>query len=125
MTEPHELVWVGSSLDDLRGFPEEVKDVMGYALHVAQCGQKHVDAKPLRGFGGAGVLEVAERRAGDTFRVVYTVRLETAVYVLHAFQKKSTRGAATPKHEMDLVRSRLADALAIDAERAHTRDRGR
>lgn len=122
VTEPRELIWVGSSLEDLRGFPDEVKDVMGYALHLAQCGEKHLDAKPLRGFGGAGVLEVIERHVGDTFRAVYSVKLQTAVYVLHAFQKKSSKGIATPKRDIELVRRRLADAVAIDFERAHSRD---
>ena len=101
------LVWVGSSLDDLRQFPEDVKDVMGYALHLAQMGDKHPDARPLSGFGGAGVLEVADDYDGDSYRAVYTVRFADVVYVLHAFQKKSKRGIATPKRDLELIRSRL------------------
>jgi phage-related protein len=84
--------------------------VFGYALHVAQLGGTHPDAKPLKGFAGAGVLEVAEDRTGDSYRVVSTVRLGERVYALHAFQKKSKRAVATPKLELDLVRRRLADA---------------
>jgi phage-related protein len=112
------LIWMGSSRDDLRQFPEEVKDMMGYALHLAQSGEKHADSKPLRGFGGAGVLEVVEDDQSGTYRAVYTVNLETAVYVLHAFQKKSKGGVATPPRDLDIIRSRLADASAIDKERA-------
>lgn len=118
MAETRELVWVGSSLEDLRRFPEQVKDMMGYALHLAQVGEKHPDAKPLRGFGGAGVLEIVERHQTDAFRAVYTVELATAVYVLHAFQKRSKSGAGTPPRDADLIRRRLAEAGAIDAERA-------
>ena len=87
-------------------FPGSVQDRMGFAIYQAQTGLRHRDAKPLKGFG-SGVLEVVARHDGDTFRAVYTVRFETAVYVLHAFQKKAKRGAATPKPELDLVRRRL------------------
>jgi phage-related protein len=104
------LSWVGSSQKDFRSFPDPVKDDMGYALYLAQIGQKHGSAKPLRGFGGASVLELVEDHAGDTYRAVYTVRFAAAVYVLHAFQKKSKRGRETPKSEMDIVRRRLRTA---------------
>ncbi|MEB3177504.1 MAG: type II toxin-antitoxin system RelE/ParE family toxin [Nostocaceae cyanobacterium] len=99
--------WVGSSLDDLREFPEEVQQVMGYALYLAQCGDKHDCAKPLKGFKGAGVLEVVEDFDGDTYRAVYTVKLQGVVYVLHAFQKKSKHGIATPKQDIELIEARL------------------
>jgi phage-related protein len=89
---------------------------MGFALYLAQMGGKHPDAKPLRGFGGAGVLEVVDDFAGDTYRAVYTVRLSTAVYVLHAFQKKSKRGIATPKQDMELIRARLRRAQEHDEQ---------
>ncbi len=79
---------------------------MGFAIYQAQTGLRHRDAKPLKGFG-AGILEVVSRFDGDTFRAVYTIRFEAAIYVLHAFQKKAKRGAETPKHELDLVRRRL------------------
>lgn len=81
------LYWVGSSKKDLQSLPADVQDVFGYALHVAQTGGKHTQAKPLKGFGGAGVLEVVEDYIGDTYRAVYTVKFGEAVYVLHAFQK--------------------------------------
>ncbi len=120
MTAPklRQLVWVGSSLKDLRAFPEEVRQVMGFALYQAQTGDKHVAARPLRGFGGAGVLEVVEDHAGDTYRAVYTVRFAEAVYVLHAFLEKATRGIATPKHEIDLISSRLAAARRLHQQRS-------
>lgn len=99
--------WVGSSKKDLRAMPEEVIDVVGYALHLAQKGLKHHQAKVLKGFGSAGVLEVVEDDDGNTYRAVYTVRFQNAVYVLHCFQKKSHKGISTPKHEMDIVVARL------------------
>ena len=104
--------WVGSSYKDFRSFPDEVQDHVGYALHVAQTGGKHEDAKPLKGFGGAGVLEVVSNYSGDTFRSVYTVKFALAVYVLHAFQKKSKVGSKTPLGDLALVeqRFRLAEA---------------
>ncbi len=86
------VFWIASSKDDLRAFPEAVKDVMGFALYQAQLGGKHVAAKPLKGFGGVGVLEIVEEHAGNTFRGVYTVKFAGAVYVLDAFQKKFTGG---------------------------------
>jgi phage-related protein len=101
------LRWVASSKKDLMVMPEEVRDVFGFALHLAQAGQKHPDAKPLKGFGGAGVLEVIDDFQGDTYRAVYTVRIASEVFVLHCFQKKSTQGIATPKHEVELIKSRL------------------
>lgn len=93
--------------------PDDVVDVFGFALHLAQNGKKHDQAKPLKGFGGAGVLEVVEDYQGDTFRAVYTVKIADAVYVLHCFQKKSKQGIETPKHEMDLIRGRLKAAQAF------------
>ena len=104
------LHWAGSSRKDLLALPEDVKDVFGYALHLAQTGGKHSQSKPLKGFGGAGVLEVVEDYQGDTYRAVYTVKFSNAVYVLHCFQKKSSNGIATPKPDMDLIRTRLQAA---------------
>jgi phage-related protein len=118
---PRDLVWVASSKRDLKEFPDEVQDVIGYALFLAQIGRKHDDARPLKGFGGAGVLEIRESFEGGTFRAVYTVTLNTAVYVLHAFQKKSRRGIATPKAENALVRQRLNAAQEYDARRVRER----
>ncbi|NJL60557.1 MAG: addiction module toxin RelE [Methylacidiphilales bacterium] len=102
--------WVGSSLDDLEEFPEEVQQVMGYALYLAQCGDKHDSAKPLKGFKGAGVLEIVEDFDSDTYRAVYTVKLADIVYVLHAFQKKSKHGISTPKQDIELIEARLKRA---------------
>ena len=110
------LVWVGSSLKDLREFPDEVKDEMGFALYEAQRGLKPVAAKPLKGFGGAGVLEIVSDYQTDTYRAVYTVRLEERVYVLHTFQKKSKKGIATPKADIELIRRRLRQAEELHKE---------
>jgi phage-related protein len=107
------VIWLGSSRKDLREFPAPVQDHMGYALYVAQLGGKHRDAKPLAGFGGAGVLEVVKDYRGDTFRAVYTFRYAGAVYVLHAFQKKSKIGRETPRHDMELIQQRLRQAEQI------------
>ncbi len=102
--------WISSSRDDLREFPEDVQRMMGYALYLAQLGKKHPDAKPLKGFKGSGVLEVVEDFDGDTYRAVYTVKFEGIIYVLHAFQKKSKRGIATPKQDIALIEARLKRA---------------
>ena len=99
--------WIASSYKDFRIFPDPVQDVMGYALYQAQIGQKHSSAKPLKGFGGAGVLEIVSDHVGDTFRAVYTVKYATAIYVLHAFQKKSKSGIKTSLEDMELIRRRL------------------
>ena len=104
------VYWVGSSKKDLLRMPDEVVDVFGFALHLAQSGKKHAQAKPLKGFGGAGVLEIVEDHEGDTYRAVYTVRFPGSVYVLHCFQKKSKHGIQTPKQDMDLIRERLKAA---------------
>lgn len=104
------LEWVGSSLEDLKEFPEEVQGEIGYALYLAQVGDKHPDTKPLKGFKGASVLEVVEDFDGDTYRAIYTVKLPKAVYVLHVFQKKSKHGIATPKQDIDLIEARLERA---------------
>jgi len=105
--QPKPLEWIGSSKKDLRALPDEVMDVFGYALFLAQTGGKHDQAKPLHGFGSAGVLEVVEDYRGNAYRAVYTVRFEARVFVLHVFQKKAKIGIATPKPDMDLIRERL------------------
>lgn len=102
--------WIGSSRSDLQEFPEDVQQMMGFALYRAQQGKKHIDAKPLKGFTGAGMLEIVENFDGDTYRAVYTVKFEGIVYVLHSFQKKSKHGIATPKQDMDLIEARLRRA---------------
>src|SRR5579863_4743300 len=100
------LYWIASSLNDLLAFPETVKDEIGAALSVAQFGGKHPSAKPWKG-AGTGVLEVVEDYRGDAYRAVYTVRFADAVYVLHAFQKKSPSGIKTPRRDVELVAQRL------------------
>jgi len=104
------LEWIPAAKNDLKAMPDEIQDAFGYALYLAQIGQKHKHAKPLKGFGSAGVLEMIEHDEGSTYRAVYTVNFEDAVYVLHCFQKKSTQGIATPKPDVDLIRARLKDA---------------
>jgi phage-related protein len=106
------LEWIGSSKKDLKALPDEVMDVFGYALHLAQAGGKHDQTKPMHGFGSAGVLEVVEDFRGNAYRAVYTVRFEERVFVLHVFQKKSKSGIATPKPDMDLIRKRLKAAAS-------------
>ena len=101
------LRFIGSSRHSLRAFPKDVREEIGYALWEAQLGETPEIAKPLKGFGGAGVLEVVENFDGSTYRAVYTVKFSTAVYVLHAFQKKSKKGIATPKKDIDLIKARL------------------
>jgi phage-related protein len=101
------LKWIGSAKRDLDAMPEDVKDVFGHAIDLAQAGGKHRDAKALSGFGSAGVLEVVEDFRGDTYRAVYTVKFTAWVYVLHCFQKKSKSGIKTPKEDLDLINIRL------------------
>ena len=105
-----DVFWIGSSLKDLSRFPDDVKQVLGYGIYLAQTGDKHPDAKPLKGFGGAGVLEIVDDFDGDAYRAVYTVKFSEFVYVLHAFQKKSKKGAATPQADIELIKTRLKDA---------------
>ena len=100
------LFWIGSSKDDLLAFPEAVKDDIGTALSAAQFGGKHPSSKPWKGLG-PGIFEIVEHHRGDTYRAVYTVKFESAVYALHAFQKKSPSGIKTPKHDIELIAQRL------------------
>ena len=109
---PKPLYWTGSTKKDLLALPDEVIDVFGFALFLAQSGRKHEQAKPLQGFGGAGVLEVVEDHMGDTYRAVYTVKFPEAVYVLHCFQKRSTHGIKTSKRDIELIRTRYRAARA-------------
>jgi phage-related protein len=107
------LSWLGRSKRDLMALPERVVDVFGYALYLAQAGGKHEQAKPLKGFGSAGVLEIVEDLRGNTYRAVYTVRFANRVFVLHVFQKKSTRGIATSRADLSVIRDRLKLAEKI------------
>jgi phage-related protein len=113
---PKPLYWLGSSKRDLMALPGRVVEVFGYALYLAQVGGKHLQAKPLKGFGSASVVEVVEDWHGSTYRAVYTVRFTGKVFVLHVFQKKSTRGIATSKADLSLIRERLKLAEKIAEE---------
>jgi len=110
------LFWVASSREDLRCFPAKVRREVGFALFRAQQGGKHPNARPLKGFGGAGVLEIITNFDRSTYRSVYTIRFPDAVYVLHAFQKKARSGKATPRAELERIRTRLRRALLHHAE---------
>lgn len=105
--------WVGSSYKDFREFPDSVQQVMGFALYQAQIVLTHGKAKSLKGFGGAGVLEIVTDHVGNTFRTVYTVKFTTAIFVLHAFQKKSKSGIRTPTEDINLIQRRLKAAEAV------------
>jgi phage-related protein len=108
---PKPVHWIGSSLQDVRAFPEAVQDVVGYALFVAQCGDQHPAAKRLKG-DLRGLVEIVDDWDGDTYRAVYTTRMEGVVYVLHAFQKKATKGIATPRYVIDVIKDRYRRARA-------------
>lgn len=112
--EIKELVWIGSSHEDLKNFPPEVQDEVGYALYVAQEGDKHPKAKPLKGF--TGVMEIRSTFRTNTYRSIYTTKINEKIYVLHAFQKKSKKGIQTPRQEIDIIRRRLKIAQDL-AER--------
>lgn len=115
MQEMKRLIFVGDSRRIVSEFPDAVRRHVGFALYQAQKGNKHVDAKPLKNIAG-GTLEVVSDHRGETFRTIYMAKLEKAVYVLHAFQKKSKRGIAMPKIEIDLIKQRLQRAIEIDKE---------
>lgn len=120
--EERPLEWIASSYKDLMALPSDVRRRFGYALSLAQMGDQDDAAKVLKGFGGSGVLEVVEDDAGGTYRAVYTVKFAEAVFVLHCFQKKSKRGVATPKADMDIIHARMkvAEALAQELRNAKT-----
>ena len=107
------LVWIGSSLEDLRKFPEEVKDGMGYGLYLAQIGERYARARTLSGLGSAKIVGLREIDKSGTYRVVYTVEMVDYIFVLHSFQKKSKKGLSTPKQELDLIKSCLKDAKSL------------
>jgi phage-related protein len=110
------LFWIGSSKRDLMALSVGVRKFFGHALNFAQEGEQHAAVKVLKGFGGAGVLELVEDDAGGTYRAVYTVKFQEAVFVLHCFQKKSKRGISTPQKEMEIIHARLKVAEAIAKE---------
>lgn len=104
------VLWVGSARRDLKALPKSVQRHVGQALYAAQCGEEYPSVKALKGFGGRSVLEVVVAQEGDAYRAVYTVRFADVIYVLHAFQKKSKKGVATPKPDIDLIKRRLSAA---------------
>jgi phage-related protein len=106
------LKFVGGSKKDLSAFPDETKQEMGHSLYVAQQGGRALNAKTLQGFGGSGVVELVEDHDRNTYRCVYTTRINDVIVVLHAFQKKSKRGIETPRHEVELIRARFKEAQA-------------
>jgi phage-related protein len=116
ITQDKPLGWVGGSKKDLMNLPADVRKFFGHALDFAQRGDQHSAAKVMKGFGSAGVLEVIEDDIGGTYRAVYTVKFEEAVFVLHCFRKKSKSGIATPKEDMDIIRARLKVAEALAKE---------
>ena len=112
MTEKkNKLIWLGSSLRNLKAFPKSVRERFGYALYIAECGDKHKKSKPLKGFQGGSVLEIFDNYKKGAYRSVYTVKFKKYVYVLHCFEKKSKKGIATPKPDMDMIKARLKIAL--------------
>ena len=117
------VAWVGSSKAELKRFPDDVQDEIGHALLQAQLGGKHASAKPLKGFGGGGVLEIVENVDGNACRAVYTVKFADAVYVLHAFQKKSKSGINTPPNTIQLIKERLKAAQEFSHERNKEQER--
>lgn len=107
------LIWVGKSYEDLKEFPPDVRHAMGYALYAAQIGKMHEHAKVLSGMGSAKVIEIRENARSGTYRIIYTIEMKDFVFVLHAFQKKSKSGIATPKQELDLLKDRLKEAKVL------------
>ena len=108
--------WVGDSRDRLRSFPKPTREAVGEALRIAQLGGKHRNAKPLIGVG-SGVFEIVARYDTNTYRAVYTVKIGESIYVLHVFQKKSTRGIRTSKREIDLIKQRLKIAREMEGRK--------
>jgi len=108
------IVWIGSSREELKKFPEPIKDEIGYAIYRAQEGKKHYKAKPLKGF--SGVLEITSSYKTDTYRAVYAIKLGNCIYVLHTFKKKSHKGIETPKPDMEIIRKRLKEARILAKE---------
>jgi phage-related protein len=111
------VIWIGSSREDLRAMPPQVRKDIGQALYAAQHGETDPAAKPLKGFGGTRIMEIVERHRTNAFRAVYTAHFAEAIYVLHVFQKKSKHGIATPKPDMELIRRRFAEAERLHRER--------
>jgi phage-related protein len=116
---PKPVIWIGSSRRDLKGFPKQVRFDIGQALYAAQMGETDPATKPLKGFGGAKVMEIIDRHNTNTYRAVYTVQFAGLIYVLHSFQKKSKSGIATPQKDIELIRRRLAEAQRLNRQRSN------
>ncbi|MDP2602035.1 MAG: type II toxin-antitoxin system RelE/ParE family toxin [Deltaproteobacteria bacterium] len=116
---PKPIIWIGSSRKDLKTFPKRVRFDIGQALYAAQLGDTDPAAKPLRGFGGTKVMEIIDRHDTNTYRAVYTVQFAGVIYALHAFQKKSKRGIATPQKDIELIHRRLAEAQRLNRQRSN------
>ncbi|WP_249274154.1 type II toxin-antitoxin system RelE/ParE family toxin [Parachlamydia sp. AcF125] len=110
------LFWIGSSREDLKEFPDEVRNEMGHGLYLAQMGERHNHAKTLSGLGSAKIIEIRENDRSGTYRVVYSVEMEEFIFVLHAFQKKSKSGISTPKQDVNLIKRRLKEAESLYKE---------
>lgn len=111
------LEWIGSSKKDLLAMPQEIRKMIGHSLHLAQIEEEDIDSKPLNGFGSAKVREIVKSDSEGTYRGIYTVKFEEAVYVLHIFKKKSKTGIKTPQQEINLIKSRLKDAEFLHKSR--------
>ncbi|WP_208434457.1 type II toxin-antitoxin system RelE/ParE family toxin [Bartonella taylorii] len=114
MSKIKRIIWLGSSLKDIKSLPDLIQQRIGYALYLAQIGDKGENVKVLKGFGSANVLEIIERDIQGTYCAVYTVQYKTSLYVLHCFQKKSTHGIATPKPDINLIKERLKLAEQLE-----------
>ena len=112
-----QLVWMGDSRKNIRGFPQEVRAAVGYALQLVQAGETPLDAKPFKGVKG-GVYEIVKRYDTDTYRAVYAVKIGDSIYVLHAFQKKSKKGIKTPQTDVDLIKQRYKAAQALEEQQS-------
>ena len=121
MTDKRQVIYLGSSQKDATKLPTEVQELFAFAIDVALKGGQHEDAKPLTGFHGRNVIEVVGDYRGDTYREVYTIRFEEVIYVLHIFQKKSKKGKATPKEDIELIKQRLKLAEALYKEKYGTK----
>jgi phage-related protein len=111
-----DVEWVGSSKEDLMDLPQQVRVEIGHSLYLVQIGRKPDNAKPMQGFGGASVLEIFEDFDTNTYRLIYTVKFGEAVYVLHSFQKKSTKGIKTSQRDLDIIAQRLRIAEELHRE---------
>lgn len=112
MSETRKVIYLGSTLKELKKLPPAVKEVFAHGIHLATIGSAHVDSKPLKGFGGRSVVEIIGNGRGETYRAIYTVKYQECIYVLHVFKKKSTKGISMPKKEQKVLEERIKTASA-------------